>query len=73
MSPPPVPDRAHGFLLAKGVDGSFTPIDFPGAPTTGATGINDRGQIVGFFANPEATAGSQPSPMQMLMMMMSGL
>ena len=34
----------HGFLLAAGVEGDFTPIDFPGAPNTVAFDINNRGQ-----------------------------
>jgi probable HAF family extracellular repeat protein len=51
----------HGFLVAKGVDGPFTRIDVPGAPATGATGINDRGQIVGLYANPEAAPSPQPT------------
>jgi uncharacterized membrane protein len=63
---------AHGFLLAKGVEGPFTPIDFPDAPVTGATDINDRGQIVGFYVNPDATPDRQPSLMQMPMMMSGG-
>ena len=49
---------ARGFLLAKGARGSATPISFPGAPRTIATGINDQGQIVGFYENPAAL----PSP-----------
>jgi probable HAF family extracellular repeat protein len=55
----------HGFLLAKGAGGPFTGIDVPGAPATGATGINDRGQIVGLYANPEAPPGppSTSTPM----------
>src|SRR5439155_22017742 len=36
----------HSFLLD---DGTFTTIDFPGAPYTKAVGINDRGQIVGGY------------------------
>jgi hypothetical protein len=62
----------HGFLLAKGPSGPFTPIDFPGAPNTVAFGINDRGQIVGTYENPDAAPDAQPSLMQMPMMM-SGL
>jgi hypothetical protein len=58
-------------LLAKGVNGPFTPIDFPNAPVTGATDINDHGQIVGFYVNPDAAPDRQPSPMGMPMMMMS--
>ena len=58
----------HGFLLAKGRSGPFTPIDFPGAPRTVAVGINDRGQIVGAYENPDAAPDREPSPMQMPMM-----
>jgi uncharacterized membrane protein len=36
----------HGFLY---VNGAVSQIDVPGALATGATGINDRGQIVGSF------------------------
>jgi probable HAF family extracellular repeat protein len=45
---------ARGFLLAKGARGPVTTISFPGAPRTIATGINDQGQIVGFYENPNA-------------------
>jgi hypothetical protein len=51
---------ARGFLLAKGIGGPVTPIDVPGAPLTGATDIDDRGRIVGLYANPDATSGRQP-------------
>ena len=54
-----------------GVKGPFTPIDFPGAPRTVAIDINDRGQIVGAYENPDATPDASESPMQMPMMMMS--
>jgi uncharacterized membrane protein len=45
------PDAAevHGFLFAKGVDRPATQIDVPGAPSTAATGLDDRGRIVGFY------------------------
>ena len=42
---------ARGFLLAEGAGGPFTPIEFPGAPRTFATGLNDGGQIVGLYEN----------------------
>jgi hypothetical protein len=45
---------ARGFLLAKGVKGPFTPIDVPGAPRSAVSGINDRGQLVGFYENLDA-------------------
>ena len=65
---------AQGFLLRKGADGPFIPIDPPGpvgAPgTLLATGINDAGAIVGLAGNPNAAPNFQPSPMQMPMMMM---
>jgi hypothetical protein len=44
-------------------------IDFPGALTTLVTGINDRGQIVGAYENPNAAPDAQPGPMRMPMMM----
>jgi hypothetical protein len=59
----------HGFLLAKGIEGDFTPIDFPGALSTAAFGLNDRGQIRGTYVNPDAAPDGQPSPMRMPMMM----
>jgi uncharacterized membrane protein len=61
----PAMTTLHGFLLAKGVEGDFSPIDFPGAPRTVAFDINDRGQIVGAYENPDAAPDRQPSPMQM--------
>jgi hypothetical protein len=38
----------HGFLLSGG---EFTSIDFPGASGTVASGINPRGDIVGFYVS----------------------
>jgi hypothetical protein len=58
-----------GFLLARGADGPLTRIDFPGALGTLATDINDRAQIVGIYANPDAPPDRQPSLMRMPMMM----
>jgi hypothetical protein len=52
---------ARGFLLAKGARGPATPISFPGAPRTIATGINDQGQIVGFYENPDVPPSRQPT------------
>jgi probable HAF family extracellular repeat protein len=54
----------HGFLLAKGINGPFTPIDFPDASRTVATGINDLGQIVGAYENPDAapTVAQEATP-----------
>ena len=39
---------SHGFLLDGG---AFTSIDFPGALSTEAHGINDLGQIVGSYSD----------------------
>jgi uncharacterized membrane protein len=44
-------ENVRGFLLSEG---EFTAIDVPGAIGTGATGINARGDIVGFY-NPDAS------------------
>jgi len=57
----------HGFLWAKGVEGDFTPIDFPGAPRTVAFDI-----IVGVYEHPDAPPDDQQSPMGMPMMMSGG-
>jgi hypothetical protein len=48
----PVP-TVRGFLLRKGLKGPITPIAFPGAPSTLPNGINDLGQIVGGYQNPD--------------------
>ena len=58
----PAGTELHGFLLARGVEGPFTPIDFPGAPSTVAFDINDRGQIVGVYENPDAAPDHRASP-----------
>jgi hypothetical protein len=43
----------HSYVLRNGVDGPFTPINYPGSIGTLATGINNAGQIVGiYFRNP---------------------
>jgi uncharacterized membrane protein len=65
----PAGTTGHGFLLANGVKGPFTSIDFPGAPTTLAFGINNLGQIVGVYENTAAAPGRRRSPMQPPMMM----
>lgn len=39
---------SHGFLLDH-IGGTFTKINFPNAVGTGATGINDNGEIVGNY------------------------
>jgi uncharacterized membrane protein len=67
-----VQTELHGFLLAEGVEGDFTPIDFPGAALTAAFDINDRGQIIGAYANPDAAPDDQPGSMHMPMMMSGG-
>jgi probable HAF family extracellular repeat protein len=54
---------ARGFLLAKGATGPFTPVGFPGAPRSVANGLNDRGQIVGRYENPNATPSPQRDAM----------
>jgi uncharacterized membrane protein len=51
---------ARGFLLAKGVNGPFTPIDVPGAPRNVVFGLNDRGQLVGAYENTAVTPSPQP-------------
>ncbi|MFG1708320.1 hypothetical protein ACFLIM_34460 [Nonomuraea sp. M3C6] len=52
---------ARGFLLAKGVKGPFTRIEFPRAPASVAFGINNRGQIVGAYA--KSLMPDMPMPM----------
>jgi hypothetical protein len=47
---------AHGFVLAKGVGGPLTSVDVPHAPRTIVLGINNQGQIVGQYENPDATS-----------------
>src|SRR4051812_14956429 len=44
----------HGFLDTAG---SFTQIDVPGAEGTASNGINDVGQIVGYFYDGAGTHG----------------
>jgi hypothetical protein len=55
---------ARGFLLARGARGPLTPIDVPGAPRNAVTGLNDRGQLVGFYENPDAAPSPQPTVTQ---------
>jgi hypothetical protein len=53
-------------------DGRFTLIDFPGTNRTQVTGIDDSGDMVGFYvpggrtAGLQAAAASSTSPMAML-------
>lgn len=42
-------------LCAAAAAQTFTPIDFPGAASTQAWGINAYGEVVGFFVNPDNT------------------
>jgi uncharacterized membrane protein len=49
----------HGFLLSNGV---FSTIDFPGAASTLASGINDVGEIVGFYCPTSNFCGSPLPP-----------
>jgi uncharacterized membrane protein len=46
--------KAHGFLRSNGV---FTKIEPPGAVASGASGINDAGQIVGWFGDGHSAHG----------------
>jgi uncharacterized membrane protein len=55
---------ARAFLLAKGANGPFTPIEVPGAPRTFAFGLNDAGAIVGVYENPASQPARTP-PMEM--------
>ncbi|HEV8563244.1 MAG TPA: hypothetical protein VGR06_43565 [Actinophytocola sp.] len=59
----PIP-TIRGFLLRKGVKGPITPIAFPGAPNTLPNGINDLGQIVGAYQNPDIPPNPQGTSMQ---------
>ena len=42
-------DSFHGFLLD--VDGTYTTLDVPGSTDTFASGINDGGEIVGYYTD----------------------
>jgi hypothetical protein len=44
---------ARGFMLRRGVGGPFEEVRFPGAARTIATGIDDRGRIIGTYENPD--------------------
>jgi uncharacterized membrane protein len=46
--------RLRGFVLR---DGKFTPVDFPDGAGTKVSGINDRGQLVGYYDTPDARRG----------------
>jgi uncharacterized membrane protein len=56
---------ARRFVLRKGVDGPFEEVRFPGAPRTIATGIDDRGRIIGIYETPNFepdVAGARVQP-----------
>jgi probable HAF family extracellular repeat protein len=50
----------RAYVLREGVDGPFTEIKVRGQLTL-ATGIDDRGRIVGLYENPDAAPGAQRS------------
>jgi Protein of unknown function (DUF3466) len=50
VDPPNDRPQINGFLLD---DGKFTVIDFPGAKGTQIWSINDRGQMAGFYLDPD--------------------
>jgi hypothetical protein len=52
----------HGYLLRNGIRGPYTTIDFPGAPATLAIGLNNGGDIVGAYQNPDVAPAA---PMEM--------
>jgi hypothetical protein len=51
----PDDNEVRGFVLRDGAGGPFTQIDVPGATDTAASGIDDRGRIVGLYQRPSAT------------------
>jgi uncharacterized membrane protein len=46
--------RLRGFVMREG---RFTPIDFPGGEGTRVSGINNRGQMVGYYDSDDARRG----------------
>jgi uncharacterized membrane protein len=52
----------RGFLLAKGAGGPATEIRVPGATSSAVSAINDRGQLVGAYGNPNANAQGAGQP-----------
>lgn len=44
--------HTHGFV---DTGGTFTAVDYPGTPFTVATGINNTGQITGFYSDPSTS------------------
>jgi uncharacterized membrane protein len=61
IGPDGIPTNIHGFALLRGINGPVTRVDFPGAPQTAALGINDHGQIVGAYENPNLAPSPQRS------------
>jgi hypothetical protein len=59
----PATTSVRSFLLAKGVKGPFTPVNFPGAPMTLVAGLNDRVQLVSSYQNTRAVADPQSTGM----------
>jgi hypothetical protein len=55
----PDDNEVRGFVLRDGAGGPFTRIDVPGATDTGASGIDDRGRIVGLYQRPSATPSAR--------------
>jgi uncharacterized membrane protein len=51
----PEDNEVHRFVLRDGAGGPFTRIDAPGATDTGASGIDNRGRVVGLYQKPSAT------------------
>ena len=56
--------ESHRLVLRKGAEGPFTRIAFPGAPSTLATGIDDRGRIAGIYVNPDPSPGALGAAMR---------
>ena len=54
--------NSHGFLLEKGVFGTYHSIDVPGANSTSARSINAAGQIVGTYTDAAGTHGFKLVP-----------
>jgi len=52
--------HAIGFILQP--DGSLTVVDYPGAPYTLLTGINDEGDVIGFYDGPDGSGGFIATP-----------
>jgi probable HAF family extracellular repeat protein len=63
---------ARGFVLRDGIEGPFTEVRFPGAPRTVATGIDDRGRIVGVYENPNYQSSTATPRPQLGLLSISG-